>query len=365
MFIRFLHLTEFKNHSQLKFEFTPSINCFTGPNGIGKTNLLDSIYLLCLTKSFLASSESQNIPHEGTFYSVKGDFLLQKKERSISCKYQSGKKKLFEEDGIAYTKLAEHIGKIPVVIVSPGDQELILGGSEDRRKFIDVTLSQIDKNYLKALSAYTKTLFQRNASLKKFNEKKYFDRDLIAFYDQELIKTGNFIFEERKKWIPELKKNLTRFYKQISNGKEIAEIEYNSDLQNDSFKNLLKESLQQDRILQRTSKGIHKDDLIFTLDGLPAKRYGSQGQQKSYLLSIKLAQYFFLKEQKKCSPILLLDDLFDKLDEHRSMFFLHTLAENKIGQVFITDTNEDRIINNFAKIDTEVKIFNLEKIKNE
>lgn len=319
------------------------LNCFVGQNGMGKTNLLDAIYYLCMGKSYFGLSDRYIVKKESIFFRLEGDFILNDKQKeTIVAKVQPPKRKVLERNKIAYAKLAEHIGKYPVVIIVPDDTQLITEGSEVRRRFIDNTLSQLDADYLQKLIVYNHVLKQRNALLKQY-EGRPAPEDLLLIYDQQLDEPASYIYAKRVAFIDAFMVPFNAAHKAISGGNEQVELVYNSVLKNNTLSSLLIESRERDRILQRTTKGIHKDNLVFTIEDQPLKRFGSQGQLKSFVLALKLAQYSFLKTAKEKQPLLLLDDVFDKLDPKRVSQLIDYILGGDFGQIFISDTDSDRI----------------------
>lgn len=311
-----------------------------GNNGVGKTNLLDAVYYLCLTKSNLFADDKQNVAYESDFFRLEGSFKQNENDLNIVCKYSGGRKKEFAENEIAYTKLSEHIGKIPCVMICPADAQIITGGSEERRKVIDNTLSQTDAEYLNTLVLYNKTLAQRNAALKQFAESGKSDSNLIQIYDTRLVEYGNKIFEKRTAAFKRITPFFKGIYFQISNKTE-ALLNYRSQLIDDNFASLLHKSFQKDLILERTEMGIHKDDVEFLLDDFSVKRFGSQGQQKSFMLAFKLAMFLYIQSEKGFAPILLIDDVFDKLDKERGNNLINFFNSNQTGQVILSHTKMD------------------------
>lgn len=359
-----IKLINYKNYRQLELGFSSKISCFCGPNGEGKTNLLDAIYYLCFTKSYFTHLEQQNLRHGEGYFRLEGSFLGEE-DLNVVVKLKSGSKKVVEANSVAYDKLSNHIGKIPAVIICPDDNKLILGGSEERRKLADSTLAQFDSDYLNALLAYNRALSQRNSLLKKMHENQRFQPDLLAIYDEQLCSYAPSIHKARSLLVESLQPPFQNLYNQISGNKEKVGLEYHSSLNEKLMNEILADNAQRDRYLQRTSKGVHRDDLVFTMDGRPIKRFGSQGQQKSYLLALKLSQYKVIKEASHRMPILLLDDLFDKLDKLRSKQLLHLLSGDDLGQVFITDTNPQRIEEAFGDADTKPEIFQIDALKSQ
>ncbi|MBJ04672.1 MAG: DNA replication and repair protein RecF [Flavobacteriales bacterium] len=359
MILKFLSIINFKNHENTSLKFDENINCIVGPNGVGKTNLLDSIHYLSFSKSYFNSIESFNIKEKENYFMIKGEFFNQEKqELDINCSY-TNKKKVLKFNNKKYDKLSNHIGKIPLIIITPIDSNLINGSGEIRRKFIDKFLSQIDSSYLESLLFYNKTLNQRNALLKNsHNTNDYID--LLNTYDDSLAEFGTQIFNKRRDYISSIIKTVKKYYNIISNDREDIDVEYYSELQNNSFKNLLKENLQKDLVLQFTSSGIHRDDFIFKMKETNIKKTGSQGQQKSFLISLKLANFDLLYTKTNEKPILLLDDVFDKLDDNRVEQIMTILNSDNFGQIFITDTSFNRInsVMSTAKISCKYFLYN-------
>ena len=359
MFLKELSLTNYKNFENLKFSFETKIVCFVGLNGVGKTNILDSIYHLSYTKSYFNPIPSQNIKHGETFFFISGTYLINEKEENILISLKKGDKKRIKRNNKLYKKFSDHIGKIPLVIISPDDRNLIIEGSETRRKFIDGIISQTDKEYLNSLIDYNKTLKQRNALLKMFFNNTDDIKKTIDIYDSQLSLHSQKIYEKRIKFLDEFIPIFKIRYKELSNNKENVEIIYKSDIseENNLYK-LLKSSIEKDLRFQFTTKGIHKDDLNFKLDDFPIKKYGSQGQQKTFLIALKLAQFEYLSKLES-NPILLLDDIFDKLDDTRVQQIINLVNEDKFNQIFISDTNKNRSENIIKKVNKSYKIFEI------
>ena len=357
MFLKELSLTNYKNFENLKFSFETKIVCFVGLNGVGKTNILDSIYHLSYTKSYFNPIPSQNIKHGETFFFISGTYLIKEKKENILISLKKGDKKRIKRNNKLYKKFSDHIGKIPLVIISPDDRNLIIEGSETRRKFIDGIISQTDKEYLNSLIDYNKTLKQRNALLKMFFNNTDDIKKTIDIYDSQLSLHSQKIYEKRIKFLDEFIPIFKIRYKELSNNKENVEIIYKSDIseENNLYK-LLKSSIEKDLRFQFTTKGIHKDDLNFKLDDFPIKKYGSQGQQKTFLIALKLAQFEYLSKLES-NPILLLDDIFDKLDDTRVQQIINLVNEDKFNQIFISDTNKNRSENIIKKVNKSYKIF--------
>ena len=359
MNLKALSLVNYKNIESKLLEFDPKINCFVGKNGVGKTNILDAIYHLSFGKSYFNPITSQNIRHTTDFFMIEGLYERDDREEKIMVSAKNGQKKIIKRNGKNYDKFSDHIGFLPLVIISPSDNDLIIEGSATRRKFMDGVLSQIDKDYLNLLLHYTKTLTQRNALLKFFAANQTFDATNLGIYNEQLHEFGSKIHSKRtdfiKKFIPFFKER----YQHISNNKEAVEITYQSRVHDTPILELLEQNLSKDRILQYTSTGIHKDDLDFTIENYPIKKFGSQGQQKSFLIALKLAQFDFILQQSEDTPILLLDDIFDKLDESRVEQLMKLVNDNQFGQLFVSDTHPERTEAIVKKISQSYKIFKL------
>ncbi|MDR2123345.1 MAG: DNA replication and repair protein RecF [Flavobacteriaceae bacterium] len=357
MHLKDLRLFNFKNFTEKTFSFSEKINCFVGNNGVGKTNVLDAVHYLSLTKSCLNYSDLDNIRFGGNFFSLEGGFIEDHNEDNIKLFVQSGQKKVIKRNNKAYEKLSDHIGKYPCVMISPYDQNLITEGSEFRRKFIDGVISQINTEYLHFLLRYQKALAQRNALLKIFIANNTFDALSLESYDKELIENGSRIFQIRKEFIQMYLPVFCEFYSVLSQKEETVRIRYVSDLDTNDFQAILKENLIKDRASAHTTRGIHKDDLIFNLFDYPIKKFGSQGQQKSFLISLKLAQLQIIKEYSRKNPILLMDDIFDKLDEHRVAQLVKLVHQKEFGQIFLSDTHQDRTEKIVKQISTDYQVF--------
>lgn len=358
MYLKELQLFNFKNIPNAEFDFSSRINCFIGNNAAGKTNILDSIYYLSFCKSYFNAIDSQNIKHGEPYFSVLGKYGVNgEKTDKIQCVQKRNQKKSFKLNAKEYERLSDHIGLYPLVMISPYDRDLINEGSDVRRRFIDSVISQFDKLYLDNLINYNKVLNQRNALLKTFAEHKYFDRESLNIWDNQLAELGGKIFPVRQKFLEEYITVFNRYFEMISGGKEHVHIEYQSQLLNHSLEELLAVSLDKDRILKYTTAGIHKDDLNFTIMGHPVKKFGSQGQQKSFIIALRLAQYEYIKNLKGYKPILLLDDIFDKLDDSRVEQLIQLASEDTFGQVFITDTQRERIEHLLEKVQADHKIY--------
>lgn len=359
MFLKKISLFNYKNFSEATFEFDTKINCFVGKNGIGKTNILDAIYHLANGKSYFNPLAVQNIKHNEEFFVVEGEFEKNDRNEQIVCSLKKGQKKILKRNGKLYEKFSDHIGFIPLVIISPADRDLITEGSETRRKFIDSVISQLDNQYLQQLIQYQKTVAQRNALLKYFALNHVFEKDTLVIYNEQLNELGQSIFEKRKDFLEKFIPIFNNYYKEISNGSETVQLVYQSDLSEKNTLALLEENLSKDRALQYTSVGVHKDDLSFEIDNHPIKKFGSQGQQKSFLIALKLAQFDFVKKQSGEKPILLFDDIFDKLDEFRVAKIVSMVNNDEFGQLFISDTHTERTENIVKSTHQSYKIVSL------
>ncbi|WP_420388321.1 DNA replication/repair protein RecF [Roseivirga sp.] len=358
MHLESIRLVQYKNYTKAQVDFSPQINCFLGDNGSGKTNLLDAVFYLSFTKSADQAQDLQCIKHDHDFFSIKGQFAQDGKKRVVLCANQVGKKKQIKLDDKPYKKASEHIGRFPAVLIAPNDTDVIRGTSEDRRKFFDAIISQVDQRYLNNLIAYNHALKQRNSLLKQFAEDDRFDKDLLEPFTRKLIELGMLIYEVRKDFIEQFKPMLLKHYATLSSKKELVEIVYESDFQG-NIEWAFADSLKKDLILKRSNKGTHKDEFVFVMDDQPVKKFGSQGQQKSYLIALKLANFDFLKERLKVKPILLLDDIFDKLDDQRIEKLMAMVASEAFGQIFVTDARPERSISIFNKIKQEHRFFNV------
>ncbi|WP_373708901.1 DNA replication/repair protein RecF [Kaistella sp.] len=359
MIITKLSLLNFKNHSERNFEFSTQINCFVGNNGVGKTNILDALHYLSMAKSFLGNKDLNNIKIDEDFFTIEGTIDDGEKENIIKIQQPKEAKKIIKKNDKSYERIADHIGFLPSVIISPYDSNLISDSGESRRKFLDAMISQTDSDYLFNLIQYQKTIQQRNALLKDFSKNRYFDADNLEIYNEPLIKFGSKIFEKRREFTDSIVPLIQNYYEIISKGKEKITVIYESDLSDNNFGTLLGQNLEKDRMLTYTSKGIHKDDLLFEMNGISMKRTASQGQQKSFLIALKLSQMNRIKELTGKTPILLLDDIFDKLDDSRVSQLIELVNQEHFGQIFITDTSRERTENVVKRINEESKIFDL------
>lgn len=373
MYIERLQLANFKNYEELDVEFSNNVNCLVGNNGVGKTNLLDALYYLSFCKSYFNPVDSQNIRLGGDFFAIHGhyrmDDIQSNDTATVSCTLQKGQSKKLKFNKKACTTFAEHIGRIPLVIVTPSDQNLIMGGSEVRRKFIDGIISQVDKVYLRHLLDYQKALDQRNRLLKQFYENRYFEEDSIAVWDEQLVRNGEPIVAARRTFLDEFCPLFEKYYYLIhpdAPNSEPPTIVYESQFGETlpSMEEQLRSSYRRDAQVQYTTIGPHKEDLQFGIGDFPAKRFGSQGQQKTFLLALKLAQFEYIQAHTATKPILLLDDIFDKLDMQRVSQLVLLVGSDRFGQVFITDTQQGRVESIFMQApDMPHKIFRVEKSK--
>jgi DNA replication and repair protein RecF len=359
MHLKELSLVNFKNFESFDLELCPRINCLIGDNGTGKTNLLDSIHYLSFCKSFLNSSDRQNIKTGEDFFVIKGGFDLNENIESIYCGLQRDKRKSFRRNGAEYQKLSDHIGLLPVVYSTPYDSDLIHLGSEVRRKFADSVISQFDRSYLSQLITYNKILDQRNTLLKNSWNGRKPQPDEIEVWDYKLTESGNLIHAARKNFANEITTIFQKYYNLISDGREKVELVYQSHLHENNLYDMLHRNFERDLILGYTSAGIHKDDFDFVLEQHPIKKYGSQGQQKTYVISLKFAWFEYMRSKTNLAPILLLDDIFDKLDKKRVKVITKLVSDESFGQIFITDTSYSRMPDILKELEINYKIVNL------
>lgn len=356
MHLESIRLVNFKNYEQAQLKISAQVNCFLGANGSGKTNLLDAIYYLAITKSSEQSQDQLCIRHEQDYFSIKGAFKTGERSEEVLCALEKGKKKQIKKDGVPYKRASEHVGKFPVVLIAPNDTDVIRGASDERRKFFDAILSQIDYQYLNALIKYNHILKQRNSLLKRFAEQNTFDGVLLDTFTAQLIELGQMIYTRRKEALSFFKPLLVKHYQEISDEGESVDIAYESAFDGD-IQGAFKSAIQKDLALKRTNVGVHKDDFHFIMEDRPIKKFGSQGQQKSFLISLKMANYDFLKDQKGIDPILLLDDIFDKLDDNRIAKLIEMVASDRFGQIFITDARPERSRGFFEGLNVETFFF--------
>ena len=358
MILNRITILNYKNLEQVELSFSPKLNCLFGRNGMGKTNLLDALYFLSFCKSAGNPVDSQNIRHEADFFMIQGFYEEENGElEEIYCGMKRRQKKQFKRNKKEYSRLADHIGFIPLVMVSPADQELILGGSEERRRFMDVVISQFDKAYLEALIRYNKALAQRNVLLKSDLP---VDEELFSVWEEMMAQAGEVVFAKREVFIREFTPIFQDFYAYISQEHEAVTLTYESHARDTSLYEVIRQSRQRDQIMGFSLKGIHKDELVMQLGGYPLRREGSQGQNKTYLVALKLAQFDFLKRMGRTTPLLLLDDIFDKLDAHRVEQIVKLVAGKRFGQIFISDTNRGHLDAILQKVESDYRIFKVE-----
>ncbi len=355
-----LSLLHFRNHREAEVELGSEVNCFVGPNGVGKTNLLDAVHYLSLAKSYFNPVDTHNILHGEELFMVQGRMHTAEGEDAILCSVRNGQRKILSRNKKEYDRLADHVGRYPVVMITPYDGQLILEGSEVRRRFLDGLIAQFDRAYLDALIRYNRSLAQRNTMLKAFAEMGGGSLDQLEPWDEQLIQYGSAVFEVRNAFMQELVPLLERHYAGISAGPEQVALSYRSAVEAMPMRELLRQAWDRDRSAGHTTQGIHKDDLLFTINGQPLKRYGSQGQQKTYLIALKLAQFDLTQQRNGLRPILLLDDIFDKIDPQRMRHLLKLLSDQRFGQVLITDTDASRLHMALDGLDLDVRFFHLD-----
>jgi DNA replication and repair protein RecF len=359
MYLQSISLVNFKNFEEAEITFSPRINCFVGDNGVGKTNLLDAIHYLCLCKSYFNPVDTQNIRHNQEFALIQGMFLNKNKSDEIYCSIHHNRNKIFKRNKKEYERLAQHIGSFPVVMISPEDASLIMEGSEERRKFLNSVISQYDKAYLEDMIHYNKLLAQRNRLLKDFGGTRGFDEDMLDVYDKQMLLPAGRIFNQRISYTEKMIPIFQKYYHGIAPDHEKVDLQYQSQLIDHDFGMLLKGSREKDRFMQYTTHGVHKDDLILKLNGYPLKKIGSQGQQKTFLVTLKLAQFDFIKEMNKLKPILLLDDVFDKFDESRVRQIIRLVSDDHFGQIFISHTDEAKMQSILEEMAIDFKLFHI------
>jgi DNA replication and repair protein RecF len=364
MYLQKLSVTNFKNYEDAILLFSDKINCFIGDNGAGKTNLLDAIHYLSFCKSYFNPVDTQNIRHQLAFFSIHGTYLKNGDTPDIiSCIQKTEHRKLFKINQKEYERLADHIGLFPLVMVSPYDRDLINEGSDVRRRYLDGVISQFDKTYLDNLINYNKALAQRNALLKHFADSRSFNSSMLEMWDRQLTDYGHMIHDKRNFFLKDFIPIFQRYFDFISEGKETVAIQYISQLFDRNLDELLAVSVDRDRAARFTTQGIHKDDLELLISGYPLKKFGSQGQQKSFVIAVKLAQFDYTRDIKGFKPVLLFDDIFDKLDEKRVHQIIRLVSENSFGQVFITDTQRSRIEKLFEEVNIDHRIFEIREGK--
>jgi DNA replication and repair protein RecF len=354
-----ISLVQFKNYGQVHFQFQERIIGIGGNNGVGKTNLLDAIYYLCFTKSYFTKSDQLNVQKGSSGFRIEGHFEKEGQAVPIVCILRENGKKEFLSDGEPYEKFSRHIGLFPCVIIAPDDVQIITGGSEERRRFLDALLSQLDAVYLQNLIEYNKVLQQRNGFLKSLSERRLHDKHLLDVYDGQLMGPGCWLFERRRAFLRDLIPLVARYYREIAGSDEPVSFHYESQLLNASFKELLQQGREKDLYLQRTGAGIHKDDILLHFADQPFKSIASQGQRKSLLFALKLAEYEILRLDKGFPPLLLLDDVFEKLDATRMHNLLDRVCVQNKGQIFITDTHPERIRQEMEALGVACQIISL------
>ncbi len=359
MHLKHLSIINFKNWEQLELDLKKGIICFTGDNGEGKTNIIDALHVLSFCKSFLNPVDSQNIRHGEAFYMINGSYENEGDELNVVSSFKKGQKKIIKKNNKAYERIADHIGEIPCVIIAPQDVEIVLGGSEVRRKLFDALISQYDREYLNELIKYSKLVSQRNAMLKHMAKSGNKDRAAVQVYDDQMIGPGELIHKKRTVFIEEFTPVFSAIHNKLCGGNDNVSLSYKSDLIDNPFKDGLDASFEKDRIVQYTTVGVHKDDYVFTIDGYPLKKFGSQGQQKTFTIALKLAQIGYLKDKIGKTPLLLLDDIFDKLDEQRIASLLKIVADEHIEQAFVTDTSTTRLEKILKSVDTEYNVIEI------
>jgi len=359
MHLKSLQLINFKNYESVEIQLGEGINCFVGSNGSGKTNILDAVHYLSMCKSYLNSIDRQNIRFDQSFFSIIGNFHKEEKDYSIHCAIKNGAKKVFKQNKKEYEKLSEHIGLFPSVMISPYDKDLISEGSEVRRRWLDGILSQCDRSYLTDIQLYIKVIAQRNALLKHMHDNGMFERESMEVWNHQLMMVGNRIHKRRSEFLRDFIPVFQKHYNQIGLESDDVTLEYRSQLNDASFESLLQQFERKDSYTQYTNAGTHKDDLLFLIKGHPVKKFGSQGQQKSYVIALRLAQYEWLNRHLEIQPILLLDDIFDKLDRHRVQRLMDLVSSDFFGQVLVTDTDEERIRATFSSNELKGQVFQI------
>ncbi|MFN6358062.1 MAG: DNA replication/repair protein RecF [Bacteroidota bacterium] len=360
MHLSALNIAQFKNYATARVICTPGINCFVGKNGSGKTNLLDAIYYLSFTKSYFNAQDQFNIKHDEPWLRIEGNYKRNEMEEQVSLFVQRGERKVLKVNNNEPKKFSDHIGHLPLVMITPNDIMLIQESSEERRKFLDGMISQTDKVYLSNLLMYNRVLEHRNRQLKNYQEGQSFDPVLFETYNEQLCNAGKLIYETRKAFLDKFIHVFRVFYQDMASTDEWVNIVYESDINHEPFDLLIKRSEHSDMMAGRTTKGIHKDDIGFFIGDYALKKFGSQGQQKSFIIALKLAQYNYLKQLTGVKPLLLLDDIFEKLDAYRLERLLMMIAEDTFGQIFVSDTHLERLQQVFSSIPAHVKYFNID-----
>ena len=362
MILQKISIINYKNISQTSLNLSSKLNCFVGSNGVGKTNLLDAVYFLSFCHSSFTNLDSMVINHDQDFFVLEGDYLSDSlTEERIYAGMKRGRHKHFRRNGKEYKKLSMHIGFIPLVFISPTDNNLVTGGGEERRKLIDVVISQLDNSYIDFLNRYNKALQQRNALLKSVEEP---DATLMQLFEEEMAQTGEAVYQKRNKLVDEISPTFQMIYKQISGGRENVSLRYVSHCQRGPLLDVIQKDRARDRAVGYSLHGIHRDDLEMLIDGYPIRREGSQGQTKTYVLALKLAQFAYLRDKiAGKTPLLLLDDIFDKLDANRVEQIIKLVANDNFGQIFITDTNREHLDKILIHANVEYKLFDVDNGK--
>ncbi len=352
-------MVNFKNYEEAEISLSDGINCFVGRNGAGKTNILDAVHYLSICKSYMNVVDRQNIRFDQPFFVIQGDWAKEDQSINIHCAVKVGAKKVFRRNKKEYEKLADHIGQFPAVMISPYDRDLISEGSEVRRKWMDGIIAQFDRHYLENIQRYAKVLQQRNALLKHMAEHRLFDRESIEVWNDQMVELADKIHEKRKAFLEEFIPVFQRHYDSIGTSHEEVHLTYRSQLNDASLSELLVQFERKDAQTRYSNAGVHKDDLVFQIKGHPVKKFGSQGQQKSFIIALRLAQYEWLKKHLGVTPVLLLDDIFDKLDHVRVERLMKLVADNFFGQVLVTDTDAQRVKDVFASNELASKMFSV------
>ena len=356
MYLKKLSLINFKNIREENLEFRPGINCFVGDNGAGKTNMIDAVYFLSMCKSSLSMTDGQSMRHGSDFFLLDGQYLTDEgRSESVVCAFARKGGKTLKRNGKEYERLSDHVGLIPVVIVSPADTMLISDAADERRRYLNGFISQLDRAYLQALVRYNAVLGERNRLLKISR-----DEQMLCIYDRQLVEQGGIIHRKRSEIAALLEPEVARYYRHLSSDREQVTLEYRSELNDTPFEELLLKSREKDFVNGFTTAGIHRDDLVLRIGGYPLRKYGSQGQQKSFLIALKLAQYALVAQAKGEKPILLLDDLFDKLDAGRVEQLIRLVGDDGFGQIFITDCNPTRLRTILDKTGDDYSLFTVE-----
>ncbi|MDP5139018.1 MAG: DNA replication and repair protein RecF [Spirosomaceae bacterium] len=356
-YLKRIYLLNFRNYEEFTADFSPNINCIVGENGSGKTNLLDAVYYLGLTKSSIQNQDALSIRHDTDAMMIDGLFDKDKKQEQITCSMQRGQRKVLLHDRQPYERISEHIGKYPVVLIGPDDTDLIRDSSDTRRRFFDGVISQMNPEYLSRYQHYNRVLDQRNSLLKQFADQRFVDDDLLDIYSEDLLRLALEINSERRIFVERFLPIFAEKYAELSESREAVNILYNSEVTNPAFIEEFRHNKQVDLYAQRTTKGIHRDDYEFKIDTYLIKKFGSQGQKKAYVMALRLAQFELLRTEKQTKPILLLDDVFDKLDDRRINKIIESINDHTFGQIFLTAARPERTATILKKATVEVKYF--------